>query len=159
MNRRVFLMKRALSILLIPLFAGCGPAAPPPAAPPAIPEPEPARITVQHVLIAFRGAHKAPAEVTRSREEAAKFAREILDRVRQGEDIAVLARNHSTDSGPGRYTLVNFKELPQKGEIPRGQFIKPFVDVAFKLKVGEAGLVEYHEQNAPYGWHVIKRLE
>lgn len=146
-------MKSLLAILMIPLAAGCGSSTSAP------PEPEPARITVQHVLIAFRGAHKAPPEVTRSREEAGKFAREILERVRKGEDIAELARQYSTDPGAGKYTLVNSGKEPAAGEIRRGQFIKPFVDVAFKLKVGEAGLVEYDATGAPYGWHVIKRLE
>jgi len=160
-------MKSLIAVLMIPFLAACGastsappapPAPAPPAAPPA-PEPEPARILVQHVLIAFRGAAKAPPEVTRSREEAGKFAREILDRVRKGEDIAELARRHSTDPGGGRYTLVNTGETPRAGEIRRSQFIKPFVDLAFKLKVGESGIVDYDPRSSPYGWHVIKRLE
>jgi len=165
-------MKSLIAILMIPLAAGCGsstsappppqpppPALAPPPPAPSAPEPEPARITVQHVLIAFRGAAKAPRDVTRSREEAGTFAREILERVRKGEDIAELARQHSTDPGGGLYTLVNTGVTPEAGEIRRGQFIKPFVDVAFKLKVGEAGIVGYDQVNSPYGWHVIKRLK
>jgi hypothetical protein len=132
-------------------------APPRPVAP--IPELEPSRITVQHVLIAFKGAFKAPPNVTRTRGEAATFAREILERVRKGEDIARLAKLFSTDPGGGRYTLVNTGVTAGPGEIPRGKFIKPFVDVAFKLKVGEAGLVEYDEKTASFGWHIIKRLE
>ncbi len=147
--------------------SGCGSdptptrSAPPPPAPPptAAPEPEASRITVQHVLIAFKGAHKAPPSVTRSREEAATLTTEILERVRKGEDIAKLASEYSTDPGGGRYTLVNTGVTAGAGEIKRAQFIKPFVDVAFKLKVGEAGVAEYDPRTCPYGWHVIKRLE
>lgn len=135
---------------------------PPPDPPPPLPAPpeaEPSRIVVHHVLIAFKGAHKAPAHVTRTKEEAKKFAGEILERLRKGEDVAVLAKQFSSDPGGGRYTLVNTGLAAKSGEIPRAQFIKPFVDVAFKLKVGESGIVEYHKDNSPYGWHVIKRLE
>ena len=142
-----------------PAPAPAPPPAPPAPPPVAEPEPEASRITVQHVLIAFKGAHRAPANVTRTREEAEKFAAEILERVRKGEDVAKLAADHSTDPGGGRYTLVNSGVTPGPGEIKRAQFIKPFVDVAFKLKVGEAGMAEYDPRTCPYGWHVIKRLE
>lgn len=134
------------------------PPAPPPPAPP-VPEPEPSRIKVQHVLIAFKGAARAPAKVTRTREEAEVLAGEVLQRARKGEDIAKLADEFSTDAGGGRYTLVNSGVTPGAGDIKRADFIKPFTDVAFKLKVGEAGLVEYDATAAPFGWHIIKRLE
>jgi peptidyl-prolyl cis-trans isomerase NIMA-interacting 1 len=142
---------------------------PPPDPPPplpAVPEAEPSRILVQHILVAFKGAERAPATVTRTREEAKKFADELLERVRKGEDIGVLAKQYSTDPGGGRYTLVNDGVAAKRGEIPRGQFIKPFVDLAFRLKVGEAGIVAYDSskdsmgrQRSPFGFHVIKRLE
>lgn len=152
-------MTRWIPLVMLAAAAGCGPSAPPPTPPASGPDAEPPRVSVQHVLIAFRGAQEAPPEVTRSREEAGKFAREILERVRQGEDIAMLSHNHSTDPGGGKYTLVNSGQDAGPGEVRRAAFIKPFVDLAFKLKVGEAGIAEYDEKNAPYGWHVIKRLE
>ena len=169
-------MARGLCLAVLVAVAGCDanqgpkPLVPPttaapapettkPQPPPAAREPEPSRITVQHVLIAFKGAHRAPPNVTRTRGEAATFAKEILERVRNGEDIAKLAKLFSTDPGGGRYTLVNTGVTAGRNEIPRSGFIKPFVDVAFKLKVGEAGLVDYDEVSAVYGWHVIKRLE
>jgi hypothetical protein len=136
------------------------PPPPPPPAPPAPPEPEPSRITVQHILIAFVGAASAPETVTRTKEEARTFAQELLERVRKGEDVAKLAQQFSTDPGGGRYSLVNNGVAKVKAsDIPRKQFIRPFTDVAFSLKVGEAGLVEYDPREAAYGWHVIKRLE
>ena len=161
MTRRIL-----AAFLLAAVVAGCDkPTAPektdpgPAAKSPEPAGPEPSRITVQHVLIAFQGATRAPQHVTRSKDEAAEFAKQILERVRKGEDITVLAKQHSTDPGGGRYTLVNNGVAHNPPEIPRRQFIKPFTDVAFKLKVGEAGIAEYHPQNCPYGWHVIKRLE
>ena len=172
-------MIRSLSLAVLVALAGCaekaGPSAPPAAAPapaptpapapaptppPAPPEPEPARITVQHILVAFVGASRAPESVTRTKDEARKFAQELLERVRKGEDVTTLAQQFSTDPGGGRYSLVNNGVAKVKSsDIPRKQFIRPFTDVAFKLKVGEAGLVEYDPQEASYGWHVIKRLE
>ena len=142
------------------------PKRPPPPPPPLAPEAEPSRITVQHVLIAFKGAYMAPATVTRTQEEARTFALEILERVRKGEDIVELSKRFSSDPGGGRYVLVNDGGKAARGEFLRSQFIKPFVDVAFRLKVGEAGLADYDPTKdadgrvrCPYGWHVIKRLE
>jgi len=157
-----------VAILSAVAASGCGSdpgptrsASSPPAPPPvAAPEPEASRITVQHVLIAFKGAHKAPANVTRTREEAATLTNEILERVRKGEDIAKLAAEYSTDPGGGRYTLVNTGVQKEKStDIFRKDFIRPFTTVAFKLKIGEAGVAEYDPRTCPYGWHVIKRLE
>ncbi|HEU4339663.1 MAG TPA: peptidylprolyl isomerase [Planctomycetota bacterium] len=132
-----------------------------------VPEGEPARITVQHVLIAFKGAHRAPPTVTRTQEEARALADEILGRARNGEDIAELSKEYSSDPGGGRYTLVNTGVAKVKPtDILRGDFIKPFVNVAFKLGVGDVGLVDYDPKKdpdgrprSPFGWHVIKRLE
>lgn len=172
-------MMRFLPLAVLVALAGCAdksapaptpPVSPPPApapapvpvvplpAPPAPPEPEPSKITVQHVLIAFEGA-KMAENVTRTREEAKKLALEVLERAKKGEDIEALSKEYSTDPGGGKYTLVNTGVAPKGDEIPRKQFIKPFVDVAFKLKVGGVGLVEYEPKAAPFGWHVIKRLE
>jgi len=132
-----------------------------------VPEGEPSRITVHHVLIAFKGAHRAPPTVNRTQDEAKTLALEILERAKNGEDIAALAKEYSSDPGGGLYTLVNTGVAKEKpSDIPRANFIKPFVDVAFKLKVGEVGLVDYDPAKdargnplSPFGWHVIKRLE
>jgi parvulin-like peptidyl-prolyl isomerase len=171
-------MIRCLAVAVAVAFAGCAdgsssaPPAPapapapiaPPTPPPAPPEPEPSRITVQHVLIAFAGA--ARSTETRSKDEAQKLAIDILDRAKKGEGIEALAKQYSSDPGGGKYTLVNTGVAAKGNEIPRQQFIKPFVDVAFKLKVGDVGLVEYDptkgadgRPRSPFGWHVIKRLE
>ena len=162
-------MKRLLPLALVAAMTGCSEkAAPPKASPPpppaAAPEPEPSRITVQHVLVAFAGAARSTA--TRTKEEAGKLALEVLDRAKKGEDIGDLARQYSSDPGGGRYTLLNTGVSGGPKDIPRDQFIKPFVDVAFKLKVGEVGLVNYDPERgadgrprSPFGWHVIKRLE
>src|SRR5688572_1940627 len=60
--------------------------------PPSKPEGEPSRIVVHHVLIAFKGAERAGPKVTRTKEEARILAEEILQRAKNGEDIAALAK-------------------------------------------------------------------
>jgi peptidyl-prolyl cis-trans isomerase B (cyclophilin B) len=43
--------------------------------------------------------------------------------------------------------------------MPRGQMAPAFGDVGFKLKVGEVGLAEPHEDKSTFGFHIIKRLK
>jgi len=70
------LMNRAAAALVIALLAGCDSA--PPGPPPVGTKPlPPARVRVQHVLIAFKGAREALPRVTRTREEAEVLANEI----------------------------------------------------------------------------------
>src|SRR6185295_7885939 len=135
-------MKRAAALLVIAMLAGCDPA--PPAPPPIPAKPiEPARIRVQHVLVAFRGAEKALPRVTRSREEAEVLAHEILDRARKGEDFKTLMQQYSDDPGKGDYGLVNEGVRPRGPEIRRAQFVPGFTKVAFTLAVGEVGLAAH----------------
>lgn len=86
---------------------------PPPAAAEVIERPAPALagpavIAVQHVLIGFAGS---PAGGTRSKEEAAALAQELLERARKGEDFAALVRQYSADPvdpkdpNPGVYRI------------------------------------------------------
>jgi hypothetical protein len=34
-----------------------------------------------------------------------------------------------------------------------------FSQLVFALDVGEVGLCEFHEKEAPLGWHVVSRVE
>lgn len=128
------------------------------AAPATAPEGEPDRIRVQHVLVAFEG--RLPGKtITRSGEEARALAYDLLKRARAGEDFEALVRAHSDDRPPGIYGMSNHGIDPQGGELARGRMVRSFGDVAFKLKVGEIGIADYNPRDAPYGYHVIKRLE
>jgi cyclophilin family peptidyl-prolyl cis-trans isomerase len=51
-------------------------------------------IAVQHVLIGFAGS---PAGGSRSKEEAAALAAELLERARKGEDFSALVKQYSAD--------------------------------------------------------------
>jgi len=121
---------------------------------------EPDRITVQHILISFKGAIDNPV-VTRTRQEAEKLAKELLDRIQKGEDFDALVKGYTDDQHPGTYSMSNFnvKPDPSKAEYPRNRMVKAFGDVGFSLKVGEVGLAAYDPEKSPFGWHIIKRLQ
>jgi parvulin-like peptidyl-prolyl isomerase len=119
---------------------------------------EPDRITVQHILIAFKGSLPKP-EVTRSKEEAQKLAQQIYDRAKKGEDFDELVKEYTDDSYPGKYTMTNTGVKPEAGEYSRTGMVTAFGDVGFKLDVGEVGLAEYDPTTSPYGWHIIKRVK
>jgi hypothetical protein len=131
-------------------------AEPPPAAPsaaPAAPTPPPQaaeeQIGTAHILIMYKGSQRAPATVTRSKEEARKLAGEVLAKVKKGQDFAALAKQY-TDEAAGKD---RGGALPKFGK--SSGFVQPFKDAAFQLKVGEvSGVVE-----TDFGFHVIKRTE
>lgn len=121
---------------------------PQPAAPaPAAPAPE-EQVGASHVLIMYKGSMRAPAEVTRTKEEAKKLATEVLGKAKKGADFAGLAKQYSDEPG----AKVRAGNL---GKFAKGAMVKPFADAAFALKPGEiSNVVE-----TDFGFHVIKRTE
>ena len=121
---------------------------------------EPERVTVQHILIAFKGSLPDP-KVTRSKEEAEKIALQIFERAKGGEDFAAMVKMYTNDSYPGIYKMTNKGVTPDKSEqeYSRTGMVKAFGDVGFSLEVGSVGLAVYDPATSKYGWHIIKRLE
>lgn len=117
---------------------------------------EPQHIQVAHVLIAFAGTG---TEATRTKEEAAKLAGEILARAKKGEDFAKLAAENSDDTGGGVYGMANKGLRPAGGEYGREQMVAAFGDVGFKLEVGGIGMSDFDPRTSPFGWHIIKRVK
>jgi hypothetical protein len=120
---------------------------------------EPDHITVQHILISFKGS--IPKEtVTRTKEDAEKLADEIYDRAKKGEDFDTLVKEYTDDNYPGVYKMANFNTEPDRdqGEASRSQMVKDFGDVSFGLSVDEIGMAEFSPERSKYGWHIIKRL-
>ncbi|MFO0607937.1 MAG: peptidylprolyl isomerase [Polyangiales bacterium] len=121
-------------------------ALPPPPAAPGSPSARPARISARHVLVMHRGSERAPAGITRTREEARTRAEEVLRRARAGEDFAQLARTYSDEPG----AATSGGDLNEFGP---GQMVPPFERAAFALEVGAiSDIVE-----TDFGFHVIKR--
>ena len=147
-----------LSALLV---AGCAsgkdPNPHPPPPPPRAAEPD--RIVVRHILISFAGAPRV--KQTRSKAEAEKLARELLERVKKGESFEELMKRYSDDTGPGEYGMANHNVAPgdPQKEFPRQGMVPAFGNVGFQLGVGEIGLAVHHEKDSPFGWHIIQRVK
>lgn len=105
---------------------------------------EDASLRASHILIAFEGATRAPATVTRTKTEAQREANRVLRLARRsGADFEELAREYS--DGP---TKTRGGDL---GFFQEGQMAEPFFDFVNKNRVGRIGLVE-----TEFGFHIIK---
>jgi len=144
----------ALAILLTaPLLMTAGATPPAPAA-----GKEPDHITIQHVLIGFKGS--VPGKnITRTQDEAKKLAEEILARAKKGESFDDLVKQYTDDAAPGIYSMSNKGVAPSDGEYPRERMVAAFGDAGFPLQVGEFGMASYDKVKSPYGWHIVKRLK
>ena len=110
---------------------------------PAVP---PETVAAQHVLVAWKGAEKAPKGVTRTKAEAKKRAEEVAEKAKSGADFSALVAEYSDDPAAK-------ERQGSVGKFKREAMAKPFSDAAFALAVGAAsGAVE-----TPFGFHVIKR--
>jgi len=109
-------------------------------------EPEPEEIAAQHILVAYKGAERAPRGVTRTKAEAKARAEEVLKKARAREEpFEELAMEYSDDDSKfNRASLGKFK---------KDKMVPEFSEAAFKLKVDEiSDVVE-----TKFGFHVIKR--
>ncbi len=105
------------------------------------------RISASHVLISFKGASRAKAGVTRSKQEAKQRAEEVRAKALKGEDFAKLAKQYSDGPSAGKGGDL--------GSFGKKSMVKPFADAAFALKVGEVSPVV----ETQFGFHVIKRTK
>ena len=103
-------------------------------------------VAAQHVLVAYKGAKRAPKTVTRSKADAKKRAEEALAKARKGDDFSQLVKAYSDEPGAA-------ERLGNLGKFKREAMVKPFADAAFALKVGDVSDVVETE----FGFHVIKR--
>ena len=101
-----------------------------------------------HILISYKGADRADADISRSKEEAKAEAERIrMLIVDDGKDFAEMAREHS--DGPSS---------TKGGDLGKFKFevmAKPFSEAAFALGVNEVSDVV----ETGFGFHVIKRTE
>lgn len=119
---------------------------------------EPDKIVVQHILIAFKkSVRNKPQE--RTKQQAKALAHQLLDRAEAGEEFDALVKEFTNDAYPGIMIVTNAGAPRVAGGRTRSELVGKFGDLAFRLDVGELGVANYHATYAPYGWHVIKRLE
>jgi parvulin-like peptidyl-prolyl isomerase len=119
---------------------------------------EPDHITIQHVLIGFKGSVPGKS-ITRTQDEAKKLAEDILAQAKKGENFDELVKKYTDDSAPGIYAMANIGVAPAAGEYARNRMVPAFGDAGFPLKVGEIGMASYDSTKSPYGWHIVKRLK
>jgi hypothetical protein len=112
-----------------------------------------AKVKVKHILVGWKDlaetydGRQDPRGAARSRAEADELARELLDRVRAGEEIDALMARYSEDPGSAA-TGTPYEVTADAG------LVFEFKRLSLRLGVGEAGLVL-----TVYGWHIIKRTE
>ncbi len=128
----------------------------------ARPEHQDPQVTIQHLLVAVAGGGVPSA--TRTPAEAEAFAAGLLARARQGEDFDTLVKSHTDEVHPGIYVM-SLGISPGPPVYARAELVPGFGDVAWRLGVGEIGVLPYdggvpgHEPKSPHGYHLIKRLE
>jgi len=129
----------------------------------ARPEHKAPRVKVQHILIGRYLSDPAGRHKRLSPEQAEQLAAEVWQRVKDGEDFSALVREFTYDQAegdiPGAYQMVLEKEGRRAYETPRNGMIPAFGDAAWRLEVGETGVVLYDRAKCFYGYHIIKRLE
>ncbi|MBT3638315.1 MAG: hypothetical protein HN531_15375 [Opitutae bacterium] len=108
----------------------------------------PEEVKASHILISYKGADRADADVTRSKEEAKAEAERIRNLiVNDGKDFAEMAKEHS--NGPSK---------TKGGDLGKFKFetmAPSFSAAAFVLEVGAVSDVV----ETGFGFHVIKRTE
>ncbi|MGD0089510.1 MAG: peptidylprolyl isomerase [Planctomycetota bacterium] len=102
---------------------------------------------VSHILLMYKGAERAPADVTRTKEEAKAAAEEVVKKLKEGADFAKLAKEYSDCPSKSQGGDLNF--FPHKGAM-----VQPFSDATYALeKVGDYTPVPIE---TAFGFHVIK---
>jgi peptidyl-prolyl cis-trans isomerase D len=105
---------------------------------------ENASLRASHILIAFEGAKRAPAGVTRAKEEARREANRMFRLARRGNNnFEELAREYSDGPTKNRGGDLGFFQ--------EGQMASEFFNFVDKNRVGRIGLVE-----TEFGFHIIK---
>jgi parvulin-like peptidyl-prolyl isomerase len=120
---------------------------------------EPARVVVQHCLIASEEADLLG--VTRTPAEAERVAKTVYEKARGGAEFGDLVRLYSDDLGAdGLYDISNFGVPAQRPDgIERNRVVKGIANAAFTMEPGGVALVPYDPEKSPLGWHVVKRIE
>jgi len=107
----------------------------------------PAQIGARHILVAYQGAQRADAAITRSRDQARELAEQVAREARGGAGWEQLWEEHSDEPSGHRGGDL--------GSFGRGQMVPAFERAAFGLTVGQiSDVVE-----TPFGFHVIQRTK
>lgn len=101
-------------------------------------------VSASHILVSYKGATEAPADVSRTKEEALTKAQALKKQLTAGAEFAALARAQS--DGP---SAANGGDI---GVFTRGQIVPAFENVAFTAPVGQIS----EPVETPFGYHLIR---
>jgi peptidyl-prolyl cis-trans isomerase D len=97
-------------------------------------------VRARHILVKV-----VPSASAEQEEQARTRAEALLTSLRNGEDFATLAQQHSEDTA----TAAKGGDL---GYFPRGQMVQPFEEAAFSLPVGQLSELV----RSSFGWHILR---
>ena len=105
-------------------------------------------LSAAHILVMYKGSERAPAGITRTKDEALALAKEIATKAKaEGADFAALAKEHSDGpSGPEGGNL---------GTFPPHAMIPEFSAATIKLAIGDVS----DPVETSFGYHIIRRQE
>lgn len=102
------------------------------------------QMTASHILIQYKGAERADASITRTKEQAKALIDDIAKRLKAGASFSDIAKKES--DGPSK------AQAGSLGVITRGMMVQPFETAAFALKQSQiSDVVE-----TPFGFHIIR---
>lgn len=108
-------------------------------------------VKVSHILLAYKGATRAEASVTRTQEEAKKLADDVLKKLQEGGKFEDLAKQYSDDGS--NKDKGGVLDQPVNGD---GKYAKGFETASLALqKAGDLSPVTQTE----FGFHIIKANE
>lgn len=102
----------------------------------------------KHLVVQYKGSARAPATVTRSKEEAKARADEALKKIKAGSKFEEVVGDYSDEPGAK-------DRGGDLGKFRKGTFDPKFVEAVEKLKVGDVSDVV----ETPFGYHVILRTQ
>jgi parvulin-like peptidyl-prolyl isomerase len=114
--------------------------------------PEQGPVSIQRVLIRWKDVPAAkerpldPAAQNRTKAQADQLAKQVLDQIRAGGDMAALMKQYSED--PTSKDTAKVITVP-----PTAPSFDSLVELSRRLKVGEAGIIL-----SPLGWDIVKRV-
>jgi parvulin-like peptidyl-prolyl isomerase len=109
---------------------------------------EPEKVTVKHLLVKWSGAKRAPATITRTREEACLRAMQARTKLEKGASFGDVVKEYSDEEGAAT-------REGMLGSIHRADAPPAFADAAFEMHVGDVSYVV----ETDFGFHVIMRTE
>ncbi len=111
-------------------------------------------VRTRHILIGVIGT---PINTQRTPKEAQELAANLFAQVSRGGDFRPLVVRYSDELFKGEVFLNNGKDV--RGSQPRKTMPKAYGDCAWRLDVGEIGVVPFDRRKTKYGWYIIERLQ